>query len=265
MKVITGLLSRFKPKTFKISYAPEYKTFLQHHAVGDPLHPMHILRRREMEARKREGLWWHVTTGVDLSKSGVVRSWCRRRLRNAFTEGLKERGFDEFGRLMNAAALPEYRRLERTSERNEDWSLTGSVRLHIAPALVTARYADMREETDAVVAILLEGVKADMFSSHHSIPPPKPTRPQSRTFSQSRIPSRSKPLEQAESQVQPKTYSRQEVLSQFELPSPLRAPLSNIRFQSTPSTPIPQMKPAVRKTMQSNGSWKSRWHGWDSH
>ncbi|KAJ4297782.1 hypothetical protein N0V90_005677 [Kalmusia sp. IMI 367209] len=149
MKVIIQALARTKPKTFKLSYTPEYKTYIQHHAFSDPQHPLHIPRRREMKERKEEGLWWHVTTGIDLSKSGVVRSWCRRRLRNAFTEELKAQGFDKYGRLVHIHSLArEHRDLALVLQTQKDFSLTGSVRLHITPALVAAKYMDVRREAD---------------------------------------------------------------------------------------------------------------------
>ncbi|KAF2446928.1 hypothetical protein P171DRAFT_429876 [Karstenula rhodostoma CBS 690.94] len=256
MKAIIGLFTRLQPTTFRISYSPEYKTFLQHHAASDRLHPLYILRRREMAARKKEGLWWHVTSGIDLSRSGVVRTWCRRRLRNAFTEGLKGRGFDEFGRLVNVAMLRQHKGFERLSERDGGLSLEGSVQLRITPALVTTKYAEVRKETDATIDILLEGLKADSYWSHLSDP-----QLQSRALSQSKAPSR--PRETA-SQVLPNTHSQQGQLSRFVLPSHAKAPSPKIRFQPTPSTPDSQKTFARRKTRQPRGNAKPRWQGWDS-
>jgi hypothetical protein len=258
MKGIIDLLTRFTPHTFKLNYSPGYKTFLVHHAASDPLHPMHILRRRQLAARKHEGLWWHVTTGVDLSKSGVVRSWCRKRLRNAFTEGLKERGFDEFGRLANVAILRGYKGFEHIPERDGDLSLTGSLRLHISPALLTAKYADVRKETGAMITILLEGVKADESWLRRTAAPSRP-HAQSGTFPQARAPSR---YRQATSEVLPNTHSQQVKLSQFNLPSQTKAPSSKIRFRVTPSTPLPKPSFTRRQPQQPDGSVKPRWHGW---
>jgi hypothetical protein len=258
MKGIIDHLTRFTPHTFKINYSPGYKTFLVHHAASDPLHPMHILRRRQLAARKHEGLWWHVTTGLDLSKSGVVRSWCRKRLRNAFTEGLKERGFDEFGRLVNVAILRKHKGFERISERDGDLSLTGSVRLHISPALVTTKYADVRKETDTMISILLAGVKADGSWSRRSTAPSRP-HAQSETIPQPRSPSR---YRQATPEVLPNRHSQQEQLSQFNLPSQTKSLSSKIRFRVTPSTPKPQLSFIRRQPQQPDVSVKPRWHGW---
>ncbi|KAF9738335.1 hypothetical protein PMIN06_009873 [Paraphaeosphaeria minitans] len=253
MKSIINRFSSFQPTTFKISYSPEYKTYLQHHAANDWLHPLHILRRREMAKRKREALWWHVTTGVDLSRSSVVRSWCRRRLRGAFTEGLKERGFDEFGRLVNVAKLREQKGFERLSERNAVLSLDGSVRLHITPALVTAKYADVRKETADTIHILLEALKDNMQSSYLSDPRPQ-TRPRRKTFPQSEAPSRSR---ETASQALPHNRSQEGQMSQFNLPS--KAQSRPIRYESNPSNPNPPRSFTRRKTQQPHDNPRS--HG----
>lgn len=252
MKAIYGLFARLQPTTFKVSYSPQYKTFLQQHAANDWPHPLRIQRRREMAARKKEGLWWHVTSGVDLSRSGVVRSWCRRRLRNAFTEGLKERGFDDFGRLVNVTRLREHKGFERLSERDGCLSLEGSVQLRISPALVTAKYADVRKETNATIDILLEALKLDRFWAR---------QPQARAVSQSNAHLR--PRETAP-RMRSDTPSQEKQLSRFELPSHGKAPSSNGRFQSTPSTSTSQKSFTRRKTLQPNGNAKPRWHSWDT-
>lgn len=168
MGSIFNRLSRLKTTTFSINYSPEYKTFIMHQAVGERSHPLHFMRKRELAERKREALWWHVTSSLDLSKSSVVRSWCRRRLRGAFTECLKERGFDEHGRLCNVAKLREHKGFELLSGQDANLSIDGSVRLHIAPALVTAKYADVRQETSRVLDILLEKLQDDMELSRLS-------------------------------------------------------------------------------------------------
>ncbi|KAF1978112.1 hypothetical protein BU23DRAFT_431095, partial [Bimuria novae-zelandiae CBS 107.79] len=156
------LLSRLKPRTFQINYSAEYNTFHPHHIAYDPQHPLSILQRRKVNARPKEGLWWSVTNRGDLSKSSVVRSWCRRRLRNAFTDELKKRGFNENGKLMNAKVLiREDKAFEPILEKDGNLSLTGSVRMQIQPALITTKYADLRKETNGLVGILLESIKAD--------------------------------------------------------------------------------------------------------
>ncbi|OAG05107.1 uncharacterized protein CC84DRAFT_1165436 [Paraphaeosphaeria sporulosa] len=260
MKSIFNRFSRFQPTTFKVSYSPEYRTYLQHHAASDWLHPLHILRRRELAERKREALWWHVTSGIDLSRSSVVRSWCRRRLRGAFTEGLKERGFDEFGRLLNVAKLREQKGFKSLSERNADLSLDGSVRLHITPALVTAKYADVRKETGGIIDILVEALRDNLQASHLSNPRPQP-RSQPKTLPQSKAPSR--PRETA-SQVLPSNQSQEGQLSQLNLPSHTKAQSPVIRYRSTPSNSHPPKISTKRKTQQPPDNAKPQRHSRDT-
>ena len=97
---ISSVFARNQPKTFRVSYSPQYNYFFIPRILNDKQHPLYESRLRESQNRKKEKLWWHATTGNELSKSSVVRSWCRRRLRNAFTEVLQERGFDEHGMLV---------------------------------------------------------------------------------------------------------------------------------------------------------------------
>lgn len=160
VKAISGLLSRFRPQTFRIQYSPHHVSFLPHHVASDPQHPLCTLRRREQSVRKHEGLWWTVTSGVDLSKSSVVRSSCRRRLRTAVVQSLRARGFDEFGRLVDHDALLRARHdLAGQLDREHALSLTGSTRLHIMPPLLATKYLDLRTETDSLMDILLEEIK----------------------------------------------------------------------------------------------------------
>jgi len=151
MRAVTVKLSQLRPRNFQIQYTPSYKTLITHYALG-PQHPLFDLREREMKTRKKEGLWWHVTNTLALSKSAVVRSWCRRRLRNAFLAELNTRGFNQYGKLIKPGDL------ERMQPA---LSLTGSLRLNATPALVAAKHVDVRRETAAVIDILLEGAKAE--------------------------------------------------------------------------------------------------------
>jgi hypothetical protein len=65
-----------------------------------PYHPLHknILRKYE---RRTDSLWWSFLTSVKISGTKkVVRTWLTRRMRTAFTSALKEKGYDNGGRLL---------------------------------------------------------------------------------------------------------------------------------------------------------------------
>lgn len=147
MKSVFSLLARQQLKTFKVNYAADYKTFIIQHICTDPSHPLQEAQRRRQRERKKEGLWWHATTGVDLAKSSCVRAWARRRLRNAVTEELKARGYDEKGKLLNA----------NTIKGKAD--LTGSLRLHVQLPLLPAKFVEVKEEVGKVLDALLQGAK----------------------------------------------------------------------------------------------------------
>jgi hypothetical protein len=163
-KKLLQCLRQSKLKYFKVSYSAEYKTFVPHHILSDPLHPLYQQRLREQNKRKREGLWWHATTGLDLSKSSVVRSWCRRRIRDAFVDLLKKRGFDEFGKLVDTKALEEgrFKQLAKVLKTREDYSLTGSFRFHAEQAVIPAKFVHIQQELSLVVDAMLDGALIDL-------------------------------------------------------------------------------------------------------
>ncbi|KAF2689309.1 hypothetical protein K458DRAFT_413607 [Lentithecium fluviatile CBS 122367] len=179
MKHIFSFLARFRPKHFRINYSPDYRCFIKHYVLSDELHPLHHLRQREYEDRKREGLWWHVTSSLDLSKSSVVRNVCRKRLRKAFIEALKERGFDEHGKLVEADVLEKHLgSMGRWLRGRQDVCLTGSVRLHVQAPLIPAKYKDVKMESGMVIEALIEGIKAEVMQANRGSERPKVLRSQ---------------------------------------------------------------------------------------
>jgi hypothetical protein len=159
MKGVFALIAKRPPQLFKVSYAPEYKNFIINHVVTDPSHPLHETQKRRQVERKREGLWWHVTTGVDLNKSSVVRAWARRRLRNAIKEELKRRGYDETGKFVNLKAVQGKADLMNILQAGKTLDLKGSLRLHIQPPLIPAKYANVCAETEHVIGAMVHTLK----------------------------------------------------------------------------------------------------------
>lgn len=144
-------LANRQTKLFKTNYATGYKTFIPNHVTADHMHPLNETQKRLQKARKKEGLWWHVTTGVDLSKSSCVRSWARRRLRNAVEDELKARGFNENGTWnSHQPTKAETSPLSRPKP-SKSTDLTGSLRLHIQAALVPAKYVDIKAEVGSIL------------------------------------------------------------------------------------------------------------------
>ncbi|EUC30516.1 hypothetical protein COCCADRAFT_103717 [Bipolaris zeicola 26-R-13] len=159
MKSAFAILAKNKPNTFTVSYAPEYKNFILNHVVSDASHPLHETQKRRQAERKKQGLWWHATTGVNLSRSSCVRAWARRRLRNAIKDELKERGYDDHGMFVNAKAIQDRPDLMGLLKAGKKLDLTGSLRLHIQEPLITAKYAEVRAETGNVIEAVVQAMK----------------------------------------------------------------------------------------------------------
>ncbi|KAH7392558.1 hypothetical protein BKA66DRAFT_412019 [Pyrenochaeta sp. MPI-SDFR-AT-0127] len=159
MKSVFSIIAKQQPKTFRVSYTPEHKTFITQHVAADPSHPLHETQKRRQRERKKEGLWWHATTGVDLSKSSCVRAWARRRLRNAVRDELAQRGFSETGQLVNMKAVRHREDLMNVLRHGKSLHLTGSLRLHAQSPLIPAKYAQIRAETGQVIETILHVIK----------------------------------------------------------------------------------------------------------
>ncbi|KAF2201347.1 hypothetical protein GQ43DRAFT_349635, partial [Delitschia confertaspora ATCC 74209] len=153
--------------TFECYYQPAYKYFFPNNIVNDRTHPLHIAGLRKRRDRPKEGLWWIVSVGSATSKARVVRSWLRRRLRNAFIEELKNRGFDENGKgiVMSRRAQGEGGGavMEEVDKAQGMRELRGSLRLHAISPLITAKFEDVKKETAFVVNALVSALEAEEF------------------------------------------------------------------------------------------------------
>lgn len=155
MKAIAHRLSRLKPTTFKLSYSPTYTSFLPNHIATNASHPLHIAQRRRQQDHKKEGLWWHATNGIDISKSSCVRHWARRRLKQAFVEELRARGYDETGKLVDKSKLQD-KYVANVVRQGRSVDLSGSLRMHGVPPLVPAKYEAVKEEVRGIVDALVQ-------------------------------------------------------------------------------------------------------------
>jgi hypothetical protein len=164
MNKIFSQLAKQQSKLFKVNYSPEYKTFIVNYILSDTSHPLHEAQKRRSRERKKEGLWWHATTGVDLTKSSCVRAWARRRLRNAVVEELRTRGYNEYGKFMDAKSLNTGRdSWSMTSKKSMD--LKGSLRLHVQAPLLPAKYEDIKAETGKLIDIIVRAVQLEIGNS----------------------------------------------------------------------------------------------------
>jgi hypothetical protein len=90
------------------------------------------------------------------SKKSVVRNWLKRRLRQAFVEELKSRGYDRDG---NAITKGKHAAEEIGQEMiiaQRPRVLTGSLRLSVQPSLLTTKFVDVKREAGSVVDSLIQ-------------------------------------------------------------------------------------------------------------
>jgi hypothetical protein len=163
MRTAFSKLFRHRFQYFHLNADSSYKTFITDHILSDYYHPFHARQKQKLASRDRSGLWWHVTVNSRSSSTRVVRSWLRRRLRNAFLESLKEKGVDEDGKLICDERV--YRHTGVLGEKlaqGQKLELKGSVNLQALKPLVTAKFADVRKETDTLVQRLLDGLRDEM-------------------------------------------------------------------------------------------------------
>ncbi|KAF2277622.1 uncharacterized protein EI97DRAFT_299478 [Westerdykella ornata] len=193
---------RFLPKNlkfFNFNYSPGHTTFIIHHVVQDFYHPLYTVRQRAMKEREKKGLWWHVTVGPNTSRARVVRSWARRRLRNAFLDTLKEKGVDEDGIILKAAeGVGPHTTIKAMLEKGERVGITGSVKMHALSGIVPAKYVDVKRETDMVVDALLKGLEAELQKKN---PPSLPNKKNQNSVQQQRTPKRPAPPNRPKSTV----------------------------------------------------------------
>jgi hypothetical protein len=161
---IFGQLFKQTSPFFKVSHSPEYKTFIMHHVLTHGSHPMYATQVRKAKQRKREGLWWHVTAGSETSLSSYVRTWARRRLREAVLEELKARGYDENGKVIKRGHLKDGKQTSSIESREKLYDITGSLRLHVQPPILPAKFVDVKAAASNVVRILVEGARPEATS-----------------------------------------------------------------------------------------------------
>lgn len=75
--------------------------------IGAPIHPIRPKIVHMTAHRPKDTLWWRVSVNKILSHKRVVRSWCARRVRNAFTQAFRQQGFDRLGRRLPGSSADE--------------------------------------------------------------------------------------------------------------------------------------------------------------
>jgi hypothetical protein len=114
-----------------------------YHVASDGRNPKTAQVRQRWENRDRNSLWWFVFCSNEHYPKAVFRVHQKRRLRQAFKNALKEKGWDEEGRPITSAA-----KLERT--------IKGSVHLAVNPGLSTVKFDDLQNQCSALIDLLVQ-------------------------------------------------------------------------------------------------------------
>ena len=151
LKKAPGLkLSLFRCHYVSGNYLSRIATRNLHPAAHQPLAP----KTKDLyRGRERGTLWWSVTIQtVPSSTKRVVRSWGARRVRQAFRQALRERGFDKAGKklVLDEAGNVVGRRK----------CLEGTMELRILPKLILAKYTSVMDEARRTVGFLEKEAQA---------------------------------------------------------------------------------------------------------
>lgn len=103
-------------------------------------HPRHEITKRIWEART-DPLWWNCLTSKQVSFKSVVRSWLTNRARVAFRNALKRKGYDTNGY-----------RIDGKGDEDPKPNLVGSVHFLTRPELIRAKWPEVEEQADLIVA-----------------------------------------------------------------------------------------------------------------
>jgi hypothetical protein len=88
---------------------------------------------------RQEPLWWNVTARRDFEHKRSVRSWVSRRVRVAFVESLRKRGYAQDGSRINGAGEP----------------LVGTAQFFPERPILNTKFKDLVLQTDSVVTAII--------------------------------------------------------------------------------------------------------------
>lgn len=126
--------------TFATRYSKEYcYVATTQPAIEYPTHALYPKVMKRWETRQ-EPFWWNVITRKDIENHRTVRSWLSRRLRCAFTESLRKKGYAPNGNRIDGTGAP----------------LTGTAQLFPHKSLLVRPYMDVVYQTDLAVNAIIK-------------------------------------------------------------------------------------------------------------
>lgn len=132
---------------FSVTYdSRQQPAFASQTILDNPGHVLHEATLAKLAKRDPESLWWNASSNKINAKK-VVRTWCSRRLRIAFTKALEAKGYDREGRPQG---------LSSEALRTGKIGLRGSLQLLGSEKLTTAKFSEVEEQTEAVLNSIIE-------------------------------------------------------------------------------------------------------------
>jgi len=116
-------------------------------AIEYPTHALSPMFFQRWQTRQ-EPFWWSVITRKDIENRRTVRSWVARRLRNAFIEALRKKGYGSDGTRIDGNGEP----------------LIGTAQLIPNESIKTKKYSDLVDQADLTVeAIIIQRFRNQSF------------------------------------------------------------------------------------------------------
>jgi len=139
---------------------------------NDPNHLLADSVNSAIKARPRDTLWWCVITPVGISTRKTVRNWLERRVRVAWGDAMRWRGFDTEGRWLGAEAAKvdpgaaEWLcNVAKPLRNQKETNLVGTLRLSLTDQALTASIADVRRD----VVMILDGLILRQANTHDTL------------------------------------------------------------------------------------------------
>ncbi|MCJ1336661.1 hypothetical protein MMC09_001939 [Bachmanniomyces sp. S44760] len=160
-----------KPTAFRGQWRPGFYFSEPTNRIigGQRFNPLQKSLVAKFNSRKKDHLWIEIT-GNTLDVKPVIRSWTKRRIREALFDSLKLNGYDRKGKALGG--------MEATGKMVAP--LWGTMTVLAMPSAVTESYCEIQSQMSAMVREIMSRTQT---AKHSSLPrtPSSVSRPRTRT------------------------------------------------------------------------------------
>ena len=137
-----------KNKLLQLRYCPQnVPSSIASRYLGQIHNPVLPKIAHMYQHRDRTTLWWSISSNRLLDYKRVVRSWSARRVKTAFRESLRRRGFDDQGR---EVVLDSLGKVVQTTQ-----GCTGTLELFVLPRVIKESFEEIQKVADEAVDTLI--------------------------------------------------------------------------------------------------------------